>query len=310
MSNYKEAFLVTKQQSPFDISIPAGFNKNTSPAILSIGSGDRNTDLYTTPNKYSITLPVPYKNVVAIELVNASVPKNSYTLTSTNNKLHFKEASDGLLLSASVHVGTYTATQLADALETALNSATSTGSVYSVNVEQNTNRFVIEQASGSGYLKLFFAGTAKRYGNSHFSGQQYTGQTLIPYRDESIGKVLGFGRRDYSGQTEYVSDFPYNLQPDKMICLKIKGMERVDSTNPNFQGAFCVIPFSDDSFTYNNEGPQNDQYIKTFSEPIPDLREMAIEFVDREGALYDFNGGEHTLVFKITSLTRAGQYVA
>lgn len=92
-----------------------------------------------------------------------------------------------------------------------------------------------------------------------------------------------------------------------MFLNKRNNFGRVDSCNNNIAGCFCIIPLDiNTGFIYNyNNTTINSRFIKQFTEIVPSLSSLDIEFVDSYGNLYDFNNQDHTLVFEIKSLTRA-----
>ena len=63
----------------------------SNPAIVAIGSRDRNIAIYSDPAKYVINLSQSYKQVTSIELVSADIPNTGYVVEETRNLLHFQE---------------------------------------------------------------------------------------------------------------------------------------------------------------------------------------------------------------------------
>lgn len=54
-----------------------------------VDSKDRNRNLYKNPNHYVIDFDVPFKNVIGLEVIDASIPRTMYNVDVTNNILYF-----------------------------------------------------------------------------------------------------------------------------------------------------------------------------------------------------------------------------
>jgi len=54
-----------------------------------IDSKDRDREKYKQPNIYSIDFTVPFKNVIGLEVVDASIPRTMYNIDYFNNKFYY-----------------------------------------------------------------------------------------------------------------------------------------------------------------------------------------------------------------------------
>jgi hypothetical protein len=54
-----------------------------------IDSNDRYRIKYKNPNYYSIDFSVPFKNVIGLEVIDASIPRTMYNIDYVNNKLYY-----------------------------------------------------------------------------------------------------------------------------------------------------------------------------------------------------------------------------
>jgi hypothetical protein len=52
-----------------------------------IDSTDRDRDKYPNPNKYVVDFTVPFKNVIGMEIIDASIPRTMYNIDVENNLL-------------------------------------------------------------------------------------------------------------------------------------------------------------------------------------------------------------------------------
>lgn len=105
-------------------------NKYIEKVDLLIDSRDRNTDDYES-NNYIIDLTENIRNIFSIELVNAIMPNSEYIVNLNNNILYVEETL-GNIIPVEVETGNYTKSELAVAIESALNANISLSSTYSV----------------------------------------------------------------------------------------------------------------------------------------------------------------------------------
>ena len=54
-----------------------------------IDSTDRDRDKFPNPNKYVVEFTVPFKNVIGMEIIDASIPRTMYNIDVENNLLYY-----------------------------------------------------------------------------------------------------------------------------------------------------------------------------------------------------------------------------
>ena len=59
-----------------------------------IDSTDRDRDKYPNPNKYVVDFTVPFKNVIGMEIIDASIPRTMYNIDVENNLLYYYLGTD------------------------------------------------------------------------------------------------------------------------------------------------------------------------------------------------------------------------
>ena len=263
--------------------------------------------------------------MTCIELVNAYVPKKSYVIDNTHNKIYFQETSAqvaaGTYLTAAVPVGNRDIDNICLQVGTVMTTESGTGSTYVCTYDEFTERVTIEQtvAGGSDAFTLLFEGKREKTDPpSHKTNGVYSGKYKTLYKTGSIGQVLGFKRENYTGNTEYTGSYSYNLKVFKYISLFVNkdngqsALTRVDSINTHIKGAFIVIPLEvANNFAFNRDYNGNDhseRFIMRFATPIGELNQIDIEFRDSDGNLVEFNGHDHMLIFNIHSNTRSTMY--
>ena len=59
-----------------------------------VDSKDRDRVIYPNPNEYVITFSTPFKNVIGLEVIDASIPRTMYSIDVNNNTLYYYLGSD------------------------------------------------------------------------------------------------------------------------------------------------------------------------------------------------------------------------
>jgi hypothetical protein len=137
-----------------------------------------------------------------------------YTITSSNNRLDYKDASGGSELSATITVGEYTADDLCEAIEVAMQAVSALGHVYTVSYSDGY--FTI--ATSGAYLKLLWN----------------TGTNTA----STIASAIGFSSAsDNSGATTYTSpNISIHTEEYVVVDLGTWGTNPVDSVAIVFDG--------------------------------------------------------------------------
>lgn len=257
-----------------------------------VDSRDRNYETHPDSNNYEIELDTTFKDVLEIELLSASIPKSEYNINGSNNTIHFDVG--GTEYTAELAVGTYTSlsTLLTD-LKAAMDSSGS-GLTYTLTSSTLTNKITI---SATGAFDLLFNGGTEKYG----------AETRNIYKENSIGYNLGFKRIDLTGASTYTAQNIYNIEGENYVLLNIRDLENLSSTDiskSSIRNSFTKINLNTDLNTTKYHTITNDYETKLiFKTPRNKLADMEISFYNYNGSLYDFNGLEHSLYFKIRTLS-------
>ena len=269
--------------------------KYTSVYDLIIDSKDRNYDNYPEPNNYIIDLNTIYKDIISIELISTIVPRSQYIINNSNNTIHFNEGGDDLV--ATITEGNYTISTLMSALKTAMELVG--GLTYTFTENTLTNKITIS-ASGT-YSLLFNGGT-----------ETYLDSTRTVYKENSIGSILGYKRTDLSGSTSYTGQNQYNINGENYLLMEIKDLENLNGSvvGNTIGNNFCKIILN----VENNENKYftnlQDYLCKKYFDPLlHKLSQLNIKFYTYNGSLYDFNGLEHSLHFRIKCINKNNQII-
>jgi hypothetical protein len=261
-----------------------------------VDSKDRNYTNYPNPNYYIVDLDQTYKDVVSIELISSIVPKSQYIINSNNNTIYFNEG--GSDLTATITEGNYTISTLLAALKSSMDTVG--GLTYTLTNDTLTNKITI---SATGTFSLLFDG----------GEENYLDGTRTVYKENSIGPIIGFPRSDLSGASTYTAPNQYNLNGENYVLLEIKDLENLNSSiaKNTINKNFCKINLDVDNNS-NKFFTNKVDYIckKYFKEVLPKLSQFNIKFYNYNGSLYDFNGLEHSLHFRIKTLNINNQIIS
>jgi hypothetical protein len=266
---------------------------------LIIDSRDRLHDDYADPSNYTIKLPDTITNVVDVELIGAEIPKTQYNINQYNNKLEFTVVgSQNPDKVVTVTPGNYTEAELV----TTLNADQTFTASLVISYDARTRKFNISKKSGNAFTTiLLFEGESEKYIN----------KTRVLMKENSIGKVLGFNRTDITVPNGGVnSTNQVDMDNDKYVMLKIKEFATIHGIYMGVEDAYAKIVLDNDFGTVKIVKMQDigRRFIKTFSPPLGKLNDLEIEFRTYDNNLYDFNGIDHCLFFKITTLKQSINY--
>lgn len=98
-----------------------------------VDSAARDRTAYPTPSDYIVSLPMPLRNVFAVDLVDATIPRTEYSIEKTSNTLLYAPSHDhvsaddaraaGRCVTVRIPPGDYTAPLLVDTLNAAFEEA-------------------------------------------------------------------------------------------------------------------------------------------------------------------------------------------
>lgn len=290
-----------------------------------LDSRDRNTDLYPNTHNYSIKLDSILKNVISVELLQATIPNSEYLINNNNNTIYFQETI-GTTLSAQITNGNYiSGSDIATELQNTMN--TYGNSSYSVTYSTSTSKFTIssDRTGGAGIFILKFQDTPEIFG---------TYETRSKYLLNSLGPILGFSNLDLSDASSHTSQNKSNLNSDRSIYIYVNpnsksSFDNIEGIKTSDFGKFMKLGLKSDFGKYtfwNNQAanfrnlsnipyknpkqkiPEESDVIKVnknendfkllFNPPIT-IDKLDIQFKNYNENLFDFHGLENSLLFRI-----------
>lgn len=273
-------------------SIDAATEAYKAPALQNhyvvIDSNARNLSEYPSESNYRVSLPTSFKEVVELELLQASVPNCIQTVTATANVIVFQESADTLLsvaptLRATVAPGVYERADLLSAVQTAMNAVSSFS--YRVTLQPNTHRITVARHA-PGASDVF---------------------TLHADAPQSLATVLGFDARTYTGNTSYEADRPYEDQPHPYVLLHLENVpSRVMGSHTACTGAYLPVFFDHGTPLWSRKvysSALDFQHVVTFVPPLESLSVLHIHWKTADNEDVPFSGQNHQLVFRIATWT-------
>ena len=220
---------------------------------------------------YSFNLQRSIYNVKSIQLLSYNIPWTWYNVAYYSNIIVFKEGS-GSPITTTIPLGNYSETDLQDALETAMTSASGVGATYTVSINYNTMAFSIPSSVGD--FTILYSGT--------------TMSSLIGLTADttSTNKSLTLGTTD--------------LMPIKEIQIRIPHMItnfETSKTNMN-QDLLCVASLS--GYQFGDIIRENMGSIDTELN-VPSISQLALSIVNLDGYTPPFDPNQPlTFSFQIT----------
>jgi hypothetical protein len=261
---------------------------------LDIDSSERDTNVYTYANNYTVTLKEPIYDVAQIKLVSARIPTPQLTTCATNKTLSiYDSGAPNDLIEVSLNETNYTnGTALANDLDTLMQPPLTC--IDQVVFDSDTQALTFSNTdvgSSNTFTFQFFNGT-----NGYLSNAAVT----TPHQ------VMGFSSKNPPVSDSVVSG-AINLEgPNSLILRMTSGSDEftktVYSTTPFYTGHILL----DGTDVINFHGADDPLTHEFYKGPQKYVKDIKIEFFYMShGRLipYDFRNQDHILKFEITCST-------
>jgi hypothetical protein len=255
---------------------------------LNIDSGERDTNVYSYANNYTVTLDNPIYDVTNIKLVSARIPTPQLITCATNKTF----SVDGNVFSLD-ETNYSTGTELASDLATKL--APPDSNINSVVFDTDTNALTFSNthASDNAFTFEFYDGTNGYSSNS----SQFT----TPHQ------VLGFSSGNHSSVTDSIKSGAININGPNSLVLKLttgsdEFTQSIYTSTPFYTGHILL-----DGSGFINFNGADDMLVHNFHTGSQKMiQDVKIEFFYMShGRLipYDFRNQDHILKFEMTGST-------
>jgi hypothetical protein len=205
-------------------------------------------------NNYKMNLNDIYKNINEIELFNYNIPYNTDNITNFSYKILIKYKNE--INEFDLNPGKYTINELFELLQDGFDDSDLHLTIF----KDSDNLIHIKNTK-----------------NETFD---------ILSSDECVNALFGFNKLNYNDSTEYISENPYNLNPNNYIYLFFSNINKEPFAKINLQKS------------------QTHSFVKSFSTPIKELNNINIQFktfnhITNNFIPYDFSYKPHKLDIKI-----------
>ena len=261
---------------------------------LDIDSGERDTNVYTHANSYSITLKEAIYDVTHIKLVSARIPTPQLTTCVTNKSFTVK-GSGGNDVSSSLitldETNYASGTALASDLDTKMQPPITC--IDSVIFDTDTEALTFSNTHNSNNFTFSF-----------FDGQNgFLSNTAIT----TPHQVIGFSSSNHTSSGNSIVSGAINLEGPNSLILRIRSgsdefTKTVYSATPFYTGHILM----DGTDFINFNGTDDPLTHEFYSGPQKYIKELQFEFFYMSnGRLipYDFRNQDHILKFEITCST-------
>jgi len=261
---------------------------------LDIDSGERDTNVYTYANNYTVTLKEPIYDVTQIRLISARIPTAQLTTCSTNKTFSIHDSgAPNDLIEITLNETNYTnGTALATDLETLMEPPLTLIDQVVFDTDTQALTFSNTEVTASNTFSLkFFDGT-----NGYLSNAVVT----TPHQ------VLGFSSKN-TVESDSVVSGAINLDGPNSLILRISSgpdefTKTVYSASPFYTGHILM----DGTDVVNFNGTDDPLTHEFYSGPQKYIKELQLKFFYMSnGRLipYDFRNQDHILKFEITCST-------
>lgn len=248
-----------------------------------VDSTNRDTTLYSSGNSYTLHLTNPVHSVIQVDLVAAKVPNTVYNLTDGSNVLTFSNTN------VSIAPGYYSACGLSQALVNA------SGLLFSLDFLESEGKFLFSSNADSFTLQVNTIEMQRMLGVSSNIYSSFLASSSPVYASDPA----------YSGMSLFKTSSIADLSTNEYVFLDIEELRTTSvldakkliqgtTEGSSIRSTFGMIPLDVSSGGIKNYKETTDykQYI-VYNSPIPKISRLTVRWVDRTGALLNFQGFEH-----------------
>jgi hypothetical protein len=288
-----------------------------------IDSKDRNRRVHPEPSEYSIEFTTPFKNVIGVEIIDVSVPKTMCNIDTNNNRLYYYIASDednnkvpiiidneGKEIYNLLHfsyidvpIGDYTTNTFINKLRTILQGKGIDLDIIAVDTPAELTNLIYFKSSKPFILDMNQSTISEALGFDTYTTPKDSAK--YKYNTEYNNKI-GFEKLYHSIYEENTGrNVVYS--PGMMYLLGIKYLlVRCPEIEQHLYRSLAYTKYTTglakiriNSYGYNDEKTSFLKVPTREFHPIGKLSKITLRFETETGALYNFKGVNHNLVFAI-----------
>ena len=288
-----------------------------------IDSKDRDRRVNPDPSEYTIEFSTPFKNVISVEIIDVSVPKTMCNIDTNNNRLYYyiapdeehnhisivndadgKEVYDKSQFSyIDIPVGDYTTNTFINKFRTILQANGIELDIIAVDTPAELTNLIYFKSPKPFILDMNQSTIAEALGFDTYTTPKDS--TKYKYNTEYNDKI-GFERLYHSVYQEntgrhviYAPGMMYLLGSKYLLvrCPEIEQHLYRSLAYTKYTTGLAKIRIN--SYGYNDEKTSFLKVPTREFHPIGKLSKITLRFETETGALYNFKGVNHNLVFAI-----------
>jgi hypothetical protein len=248
-----------------------------------IDSKDRNHAIYPNPADYVIPLPFVVRGVKHIELMSLQITRTEPTVHSGNNQFLYTVGGQSYTITVPTQDYQFGEQDcLVRALKKAMRQVSPTIQI------SRTDQMRLLLTDTQPFSLSLNEPTAKLFGLPWTADADVI-HTLVAENIDGVYQIRGTRAMDLTGA-------PY-------IILYINDYNRITSPSNMLNRAYMIIPMESrrymDRFIISNDEKEKKSKFK-LSDQQRSIHQFRVRFTRPDGTLYDFNGMDHHLVFKLS----------
>jgi hypothetical protein len=247
-----------------------------------VDSADRTNARISTPSDYVYKLPTSIRNAATIEILMLQLYRSDTNINSGNCGIYVTIGSNDNVLANMVQTDVASGTDLATSLQTALRTVDN-----SLTVVYNTTTNALTITASSAFSLRFTSCSTARLLGLYGDGERGIGTV-------SSALVLG--------TSTIVSTRAVDISGEPYMLMYVNDYERNIGASSVVQSSFLMIPLEGKVWKQrfvicNDEKDKKGTYYLTGSQGKIDT--LRIRFLRPDGSLYNFNGNDHQITFRV-----------
>jgi len=288
-----------------------------------VDSSSRDRRIHPYPSEYVINFETPFKHVIGMELMDASIPKTMYNIDNNNNKLYFYIAEDeetnnvvpfinkdeeysydsSMFDMIEISPGDYSSKTFLEKVRSALNDGGYNLNIFAISNPIELTNTIYFTSSKPFILDMKMSSMAEVLGFDLYTSNDVKNMENYLYNSE-YNHLPGCEKLYHSFKEgdEYILKSPgmMYLLGYKYLILKCPEIEEhlyrsLSYSKYNLGLAKIRI----NGYGYNDEKVSFTKVPLREFHPIGKLSKLTFRFETNTGQLYDFKGVNHNLTFVI-----------
>lgn len=299
-----------------------------------VDSNDRDRREYPHPSEYRIDFTTPFKNVIGLEIVDASIPKTMYNIDKNNNKLVFYIANSDeenhitmidventrgdsgvaaqnlktydktKFTTIEIPPGDYTTKSFIDKMRSILNAGKHDLTIFAVDTPPELTNRIYFQSSQPFILDMHLSTMVEVLGFDLYTSNDEEYKSHYTFNDQ-YNDLVGFEKLYHSFK---VDEGIYNIKSPGMMyllghkylllkCPEIEQHLYRSLSYAKYNLGLAKIRIN--SYGFNDDKPAFLKVPVREFHPIGKLSKLTFRFETKDGELYDFKGVNHHMIFAI-----------